>query len=181
MRRILTTTITLYWTAAFAALAAVCTLQFDHGIVEAFRLLGLTHITSTAAEAGGIWLTGMFGVAFGLIAMVFLWALVANLLDDGLLGDGEEVLRLAFASGGFALAVLLVSAALLSVSGVFSTMAMQFGALLISYVAAHIERHPAPVRRGDTASVARAMASNAARNYGMTRSGQGQEMSRGGR
>src|SRR5688572_21209749 len=78
MRRILTTVITMYWMASFAVLAMVCTLEPDHGMIEAFRLLGLTHIPSAAAEAGGVWLTGTFGIAFGLVSLVFLWALVAN-------------------------------------------------------------------------------------------------------
>jgi hypothetical protein len=183
MRRILTTVITMYWMASFAVLAMVCTLELDHGMIEAFRLLGLTHITSAAAEAGGVWLTGTFGIAFGLVSLVFLWALVANFVDESRLGEAEEILRLAFASAGFTLAVLLFSAGMLSVSGVFPTMTVQLGALLVSYIAAHIERVSLSGRGAGegSASNARIMATHAARNYALRGIGNGHELPGGGR
>ena len=140
MRRVLTNAILLYWTTFFVALGATCTLHLEHGIVAAYRLLGLTHITSAVADAGAGWLTGAFGVAFGLIGLAFLWALVASLLDESRAGEAEETMRLAFASGAIALAVLLLSAAAMSVSGVFPAIAIQLGAMAASYLAAFAER-----------------------------------------
>ena len=182
MRRILTNAILVYWTAFFAVLAGICTLQLDHGIVEIYRLLGLTRITSTVADAGGVWLSAAFGVAFGVIALAFLWACVANVLKEGRVGDADEILRLAFASGAFCVAVLLVVAGMLSVSGVFPVMTGLLGALAASYVAAHMERAVGAYSAMEgPPSSARMMAARAAREYALRRFGSAAELQGGSR
>lgn len=180
MRQILTTAIILYWTAFFGVLAGVCVLRPEAGIVEAYRLLGLTHITSTVADAGGPWLAAAFGTAFGLISLTFLWGMVANALEENSVGETDEILRMAFGGAAFALVVLLISAGILSVSGVLTTITVLLGGLAGSYVATHMERSSVANRRGAEATPGpRSIAALAARDYALHRFGQG-DISSGG-
>lgn len=174
MRQILTSVLKLYWTVAFAIMAVVCVFDLEQGIAKVFRLLALTDVGAASTSGSGLVVTGLFGSAFALVALLFLWAFVAGLSDNGTAGEPDEITRMAFGFGGGVLAAASILAAAMSVSGVFSAIGIQLAAMLASYLAMRIEYG------GDTVSSTvvnverspsrtRSMATNAARNYSVGR------------
>lgn len=127
MGRILTTVLSLYWAAAFAA--------------SAFGRLGAERVSFGGVGHG--WTTaGHVAMAMGsaLVAALFLWLLVSAVLDDGIVPGGtDEVATLAF--GGAALMLTVTLGASLFPAGRADIAApVSLAALLASYLVMHVER-----------------------------------------
>jgi len=167
MRQILSSALKLYWAVAFAAMSAVCVFDLENGMLKVFRLLALTDVGMTDANGSGLLATGLFGSAFALVSLLFLWAFVVGLLDTAGTREADEVARMAFGFGGGMLAAASVLAAVLFIPGVFSAIAIQLAAMLASYLAIRTEGRTTAraVSVDRPISSVQAMATNAARNY----------------
>lgn len=148
-------------------MSAVCVFDLENGMLRVFRLLALTDVGMIDAKSSGLLATGLFGSAFALVSLLFLWAFVVGLFDDAGQREADEVARVAFGFGGGILAAASVLAAVLSVPGVFSAIAIQLAAMLASYLAIRSEggttARPASAER--PVSSVQVVAANAARNY----------------
>jgi hypothetical protein len=169
MRRILIKVVTFYWMAAFVAMAYACIVDQGSGIGKAFHLLGAGAQLAPIGEMGGLMLAGMFGVAFTLGALLFLWAFVACWTEPGIGHEADDVMRLALAFGACVFAAILVIAAVLSISGLFTAVALHVVAMLTSYLAVQAECASAAAKEAEADSPAQIMAANAARRYSMIR------------
>jgi hypothetical protein len=167
MRRILIKVLTFYWMAAFVSMAYACIVDQGRGIDRAFHLLGAAAQLAPIGEVGGLMLAGVFGVAFTLGALLFLWSFVASLMEPGVRHEADDVMRLALAFGACVFAVLLVTAALLSISGIFTAVTLHVVAMLTSYLAVQAECASAAAKEADTDNPAQIMAANAARRYSL--------------
>ena len=146
MRHFLTMLIAFHWMAVFAILAAVSTLESEHGMLGALRFLGAVPLSDAHSSGGGPAVAGFLSFTFAVASLLFLWTLLTALWGDGMFGgQAEEVARRAFGSGIGLFSLLLIGGAVLPVSGLFLTSAVAVTALLASYLATSAERWAACV------------------------------------
>ena len=136
MRHFLTMLIAFHWMAVFAILAAVSTLNPEHGILAALRFLGAVPLPDARFSGGGPAVAGFLSFAFAVASLLFLWTLLTACGETACSAGKRKRWRAALsvpASAVFSL--LLIGGALLPVSGLFLTSAVAVTALLASYLA----------------------------------------------
>ena len=117
--------IAFHWMAVFAILAAVSTLESEHGMLAALRFLDAIPLRDAQVSGGGLAVAGFLSFSFAVASLLFLWTLLTALWGDGMFGgQAEEVARRAFGCGIGLFSLLLIGGALLPVSGLFLTSAV---------------------------------------------------------
>jgi hypothetical protein len=167
MRHVLTLLIAFHWTAVFALMAMVSTLDPEHGILAALNLLGAAPTPDAFISGGGPLAAGFFSFAFAVAGVLFLWTLATAFFSGASpLGDIERVARLAFAVAVGVLSLLMLTAAVERTTGVFATGLTALVALLVSYLAVFAERWAVTILAvpsdSDLGAAARVMAAGAA-------------------
>lgn len=163
MHRILTFFLGLHWMAHFALLAIWAT---GSGNPPASNWLDAV---GPDGANGGMAMVVTLG--FALTAVLFLWMLVAVLLDRRMSEEADDVARLAFAAGTGILTLVLL-ADLQPTTGLMPAVSLQLGALLVSYVAICAERRSFIDRasfKDDAEAGASSMALGAAHNAMLSR------------
>lgn len=182
MNRILTLFVCLHWAVVFVALTLLAGLHGGENFAAVLAAIGIRFSVDAMPEPAG--LCALLAVGFGIVASLFLWALVTGLLDRRVEeSETDEVARLAFggAVAVFTL-VFLGCAAGAEVIGLYRSMALEIGALLASYLAICAERRmvAAVSASNRTGAAARTMALHAAHDSLLARLGGGRR-SGGGR
>ena len=118
MRHFLTTLIAFHWMAVFAILAAISTLQSEHGMLGALDFLGAVPLSDAHSSGGGPAVAGLLSFAFAFASLLFLWTLLTALWGDGIFGgQSEAVAHRAFGSGIGLFSLMLIGSAVLPVPG----------------------------------------------------------------
>ena len=175
MRRIVVAIVALHWAIAFALLAGITSRAGDDGITALLRGLGFADGLAEMPLLAGPEMT--FGVALGfaVVAALFFWMLVSALSDDGIYpGDTDEVARVAFGGAVGLLTLMLLASSVAPAPALFSSVALQLGALLISYLVVQTDRQSqtAPAMEDeDMRQAARIMALGAAHSSLLSRIG----------
>jgi len=177
MNRILTLFVCLHWAAVFVALALLAGLHGGENFAAVLAAIGIQFPVDAMPVRPE--LCALLAVGFGIVASLFLWALLTGVVDrGGKRNEADEVARLAFA-GAVAVftLVFLGCAAAGEVIGLYRSMALEMGALLASYLAICAERRmavAAAASASDTAgAAARTMALHAAHDSLLARLGGG--------
>ena len=113
MRHFLTMLIAFHWMAVFAMLAAVSTLESEHGMLAALRFLGAVPLSDAYSSGGGPLAAGFLSFAFAVASLLFLWTLLTALCWATACfgGQTEEVARRAFGCGVGVFSLLLIGGA----------------------------------------------------------------------
>ena len=167
MRHILTPLIAFHWMAVFALLAMVSTLDPEHGILAALKLLGAAPTPDAFFSGGGFPAAGFFSFAFAVAGVLFLWTLATAFFSGSFpFGDTERVARLAFGAAIGSLSLLTVTAAAGQTGDLFVGSSIAVAALLVSYLAVFAERWAVTILSTpddtDLRAAARVMAAGAA-------------------
>ncbi|MDN5927819.1 MAG: hypothetical protein L0I29_12150 [Hyphomicrobiales bacterium] len=184
MNRILTLFVCLHWAVVFVALTLLAGLHGGENFTAVLAAIGIQFSVDAMPVPAG--LCALLAVGFGIVASLFLWALVTGFLDRRVEENAaDEVAPLAFA-GAVAVftLVFLGCAAGAEVIGLYRSMALEIGALLASYLAICAERRMAVAAAvsasNEAGAAARTMALHAAHDSLLARLGGGGK-SRGAR
>jgi hypothetical protein len=141
MRHILTPLIAFHWMAVFALLGAVSTLGPEHGILAALSLLGAAPTPDAILSGGGPLAAGFFSFAFAVAGVLFLWTLATAFFSgSSVLGDAEDVARLAFGTAVGSFSLLMLTAAAARSPALIVASCIAAAALLGSFTAMFAER-----------------------------------------
>ena len=184
MGRILTLFVSLHWTAVFAALALLAGLNGGENFAAVLAAIGIQFPAEALPMPVPAAFCALLAVGFGIVAVLFLWALVTGLLDrhaDG--NEADEVARLAFGSAVGVLTLVFLGCAMRGEAiGIYRSIAIEMAALLASYLAVYAERRmasAAAARAGSrTTGAARTMALHAAHDSLLARLGAGRPAGR---
>ncbi len=164
MRRILIGVLSVHWLVIFGLLAGATMLCATDGAaaLNSFGLPGGDMPSGSLAYAG-------LALGCSLVALLFLWTLVSLLADEGKFPDEtDEIAPIAFGAGVAMCTVMMVMSALGAAVWLLSSIAVQMGALLISYLVFYADRRASfrrmSVARDDVRATAARMALGAAHN-----------------
>jgi hypothetical protein len=141
MQRILTLVLCFHWMAVFAVLASLAAFDGGTGIPESLGAMGIVATGGFGRLPGALALSTALGVGFGLVAVLFLWA-VAGMILGGREARSETdgTTRLAFGAAVVMLTLVFVGCALQPVSGHFHAIAIEIAALAGSYLVFAVEQ-----------------------------------------
>ena len=163
MRHSLSSFLTLHWAIVFALLAFVC-MNGDGGVATVLSMLGAPVFHGHETALRGARLAFPLAGALLLVAMLFCWAFVEHLVDEGERPESaERVFKPASLGAALVLLVLFVGGASLGLEGIFAGVSIGIAALLASYVAILAERRSRPVLAPKPAVVGRDVARSMAR------------------
>lgn len=164
MRHVLTSFLSVHWAIVFALLALIC-MDGDRGVAAALGVLGVTIESARFVDLKNIVVVAPLATALLVVSVLFFWAFVDTLINDGISQGVDSVVRIAFISASGVLSIILIGGAAQGINGLFMVVAVQLAALLASYVAMLAERRSAAVSDdADVRATAHSMAKAAAHN-----------------
>ncbi|TPM37086.1 hypothetical protein [Mesorhizobium sp. B2-3-4] len=162
MRHVLTSFLSVHWAIVFALLALIC-IDGNRGVAAALGVLGVTVESARVANLDSIAVVAPLATALLVVAVLFFWAFVDTLMNDGSNPGADSVVRIAFISASGVLSMILIGGAAQGINGLFMVVAVQLAALLASYVAMLAERRSvAASDESDFRATAHSMAKAAA-------------------
>ncbi len=169
MRRILIGVLSLHWLVVFTLLAVAATISGTQGTPATLSTFGIHASAATLNLPSGTLAYGALAVGFATVAVLFMWTLLSALADErGFPGETDEVARIAFGAGISMCTVLVVICATSAAYWLLPSIAVQFAALLVSYLVFHADRRAearlAVARTDDVQATAALMALGAAHN-----------------
>lgn len=165
MRHILTSFLALHWAIVFALLALIC-IDGNRGVAAALGVLGATVERNRFVDLDNIVVVAPLATALLVVAVLFFWALVENLINDRTSAGADSVARIAFIAASGVLSMIVIGGAAQGINGLLMVVAVQLAALLASYVAMMAEQRStvAAPGEGEIRAVAHGMAQAAAHN-----------------
>lgn len=142
MNRILTLFVSLHWTIVFAALALLAGLHGGENFGAVLASIGIQFPVDALPMPVPAALCALLAVGFGIVGALFLWMFVTGAFDRRIAdNEADEVARLAFGGAVGIFTVVFVGCATASeASGLYRSVAVEMGALLVSYLAVCAER-----------------------------------------